>query len=273
MNSFFDFDKKITDASQLALKNAEKKFAEIEEICEFNQQKMLAAFIKNEVSESMFAESTGYGYGDRGRETIDKVVADVFGAEDALLRHNFTCGTHTLTTALFGLLRTGDTMLCVTGTPYDTIQPAIGIGGRGKGMGSLEDFGIKYRQVDLKDQKPDIPAIIEALDEDVTMVYIQRSRGYDTRPSLSVDEIGEIISAVKSNSSAIVMVDNCYGEFVEKREPTEVGADIIAGSLIKNAGGGIARTGGYIAGRHDLVEKCAYRLPQVWEEKSAQRSA
>ncbi len=260
MNSFFNFDKKITDDSLLELKKAEKKFAEIDEICEFNQQKMLAAFIKNEVSESMFAESTGYGYGDRGRETIDKVVADAFGAEDAMLRHNFTCGTHTLTTALFGLLRTGDTMLCVTGTPYDTIQPAIGIGGRGKGMGSLADYGINYRQVDLKDQKPDIPAIIEALDKDVTMVYIQRSRGYDTRPSLSVNEIGEIISAVKANSNAIVMVDNCYGEFVEKREPTEVGADIIAGSLIKNAGGGIARTGGYIAGRHDLVEKCAYRL-------------
>ena len=260
MNSFFKFDDKIKDAADKALKKAETKFAEIEEISEYNQQKVLSAFIKNEVSESMFAESTGYGYGDRGREVIDKVVADVFGAEDAIFRHNFTCGTHTLTIGLFGLLRTGDTMLCVTGTPYDTIQPVIGIDGKGKGMGSLADYGINYRQVDLKNQKPDIPAIIEALDESITMVYIQRSRGYDTRPSLSVEEIGEIIKTVKEHSNAVVMVDNCYGEFTQKLEPTQVGADIIAGSLIKNAGGGIARTGGYIAGRHDLVEKCAYRL-------------
>ena len=261
MNEFFKISDKIKSASETALKKAEQKFSEIEEINEYNQQKVLAAFVKNGISESMFAASTGYGYGDRGREKIDEVFADIVGAEDSIVRHNFTCGTHTLTVGLFGLLRTGDTMLCVTGTPYDTIHSAIGIGGKGEGMGSLADYGVKYKQVDLNEnQKPDLPAIKAALDDSITMVYIQRSRGYETRPSLSCEEIGEIVKIVKENSNAIVFVDNCYGEFVEKIEPTQVGADIIAGSLIKNAGGGIARTGGYIAGRHDLVEKCAYRL-------------
>ena len=261
MNEFFKISDKIKSASEIALKKAEQKFSEIEEINEYNQQKVLYAFVKNDISESMFAASTGYGYGDRGREKIDEVFADIVGAEDAIVRHNFTCGTHTLTVGLFGILRTGDTMLCVTGTPYDTIHSAIGIGGKGEGMGSLADYGIKYKQVDLNEnQKPDLPAIKAALDDSITMVYIQRSRGYETRPSLSVEEIGEIVKIVKENSNAIVYVDNCYGEFVEKTEPTQAGADLIAGSLIKNAGGGIARTGGYIAGRHDLVEKCAYRL-------------
>lgn len=260
--AFFNIDKKILLAADKALENTREQFKRIEEISEFNQQKVLSAFIKNQVSESMFTESTGYGYGDRGRETIDKVFADIVGADDSVVRHNFTCGTHTLAVALFGLLRTGDTMMCVTGTPYDTIHPVIGIDSKGRGQGSLADYGIKYRQVDLdKNGKPDIPAIVEALKVgDVTMVYIQRSRGYAVRPSLSCEEIGEIVKAVKSNSDAIVMVDNCYGEFVQAKEPIEAGADIIAGSLIKNPGGGIAKTGGYIAGRAELVEKCTYRL-------------
>lgn len=258
--NFFEIDEKIQRAADEAIAKTEPQFKKIAEISEYNQQKVLSAFIKNGVSESMFASSTGYGYGDRGRETLDKVFADIVGAEDSLVRHNFTCGTHTLAVALFGLLRTGDTMLCVTGTPYDTIHSVIGIDG--KGDGSLADYGIKYKQVDLgEDDKPDIPAIINALQtNDIKLVYIQRSRGYELRPSLSCEEIKGIIDAVRKNSNALVMVDNCYGEFVQTVEPTEYGADIIAGSLIKNAGGGIAKTGGYIAGKAELVEKCAYRL-------------
>lgn len=267
--NFFEIDERIQKAADLAMEKVADKFKELEEISEYNQQKVLSAFIKNQVSETMFTGTTGYGYGDRGREVLDSVFADIVGAEDALVRHNFTCGTHTLAVALFGVLRMGDTMLCVTGTPYDTIHSVIGIGG--KGDGSLADFGVKYKQVDLKNQKPDIPAIIDALDESITMVYIQRSRGYDMRPSLSCEEIKEIVDAVKAHSDAIVMVDNCYGEFVQEFEPIEMGADLIAGSLIKNAGGGIAKTGGYIAGRADLVEKCSYRLttPGIGKEVGA----
>lgn len=258
--TFFEIDEKIQKAADEAMIKTEPQFKKIAEISEYNQQKVLSAFINNGVSESMFASSTGYGYGDRGRETLDKVFADIVGAQDALVRHNFTCGTHTLAVALFGLLRTGDTMLCVTGTPYDTIHSVIGIDG--KGDGSLADYGIKYKQVDLgEDEKPNIPAIIDALKEDdIKLVYIQRSRGYELRPSLSCEEIKKIIDAVRENSNALVMVDNCYGEFVQTIEPTQYGADIIAGSLIKNAGGGIAKTGGYIAGKAELVEKCSYRL-------------
>lgn len=256
---FFDISEKVQTAAGRALESIKGQFGAVDEITEYNQQKVLSAFIKNNVSESMFQESTGYGYGDRGREVIDKVWADVMGTEDALVRHNFTCGTHTLAVCLYGMLRPGDVMLCVTGTPYDTIHSVIGIDG--KGDGSLADFGVKYKQVDLKNGKPDLDAIKEAVKkEKIKLVYIQRSRGYSLRPSLSCEEIGEIIKIVKENSDADVMVDNCYGEFTQKIEPTQVGADIIAGSLIKNAGGGIARTGGYVAGRADLVEKISYRL-------------
>ena len=256
--TFFEFSDKIAEASAAALAKAKEKFGEIEEITEYNQQKVLRAFIDSRVSEADFSGSTGYGYGDTGREKLDRIYADVFGAEDAIVRHSFPCGTHTLAIALFGVLRPGDTMLCVTGTPYDTIHSVIGLSG--EGMGSLKDFGVKYEQTELgKDGKPDMEAIEKALESKPKMVYIQRSRGYSLRPSLSVDEIGEIASLVHSKCDAIVMVDNCYGELVEKTEPTQVGADLMAGSLIKNAGGSIARTGGYIAGRHDLVELCAYR--------------
>lgn len=259
MTPFFNISEKIEKASDTAIKLCSEQFEYIDRVTEFNQLKVQKAFIENRISESHFNSSTGYGYGDSGRDTLDKVWADVFCTEDALVRHNFTCGTHTLATALFGVLRPGDKMLCVTGTPYDTIHNVIGI--TGENMGSLKDFGVEYAEVSLKDEKPDLDAIREAVDSSVTMVYIQRSRGYELRPSLSVDEIGQICSiAKKNNPNVIVMVDNCYGEFVEKQEPTEVGADLIAGSLIKNAGGGIATTGGYICGRHDLVEKCAYRL-------------
>lgn len=259
MNSFFRISDRIENAADKAILLCKEQFDYIEEVTEYNQLKVQKAFINNGISESHFVNSTGYGYGDRGRETLDKVWAEVFGAEDALVRHNFTCGTHTLATALFGVLRPGDKMLCVTGTPYDTIHGVIGISG--EGMGSLKDFGVEYSEVPLKNERLDFDAIENAVNDSTTMVYIQRSRGYELRPSLSVDEIGKVCDIVKKkNPNVIVMVDNCYGEFVEKTEPTQVGADLIAGSLIKNAGGGIATTGGYIAGRHDLVEKCAYRL-------------
>ena len=258
MNKFFEISEKVKSASDDALTKAKAKFDEIEDITEYNQQKVLASFIKNRVSETDFAGSTGYGYGDSGRDKLDRIYAEIFGAEDAIVRHTFTCGTHTLAVALFGVLRPGDTMLSVTGTPYDTIHSVIGISG--EGMGSLKDFGVKYEQVDLgADGRPDLAAIEKALESKPKMVYIQRSRGYSLRPTLSVKEIGEIAELVHSKCDAVVMVDNCYGELVEKIEPTEVGADLMAGSLIKNAGGSIARTGGYIAGRSDLVELCAYR--------------
>ena len=255
----FKFDAKIEELSKIALESAQANFEYIDKITEYNQQKMLKAFIDKGVTESMFAESTGYGYNDRGREVIDEVFAQAVGAEDSIVRHNFTCGTHTLTVALFGVLRPGDTMLCVTGTPYDTIHSVIGI--KGNGMGSLKDFGVTYKQVDLlEDGTVDYEGIEKSLDEKIAMVYIQRSRGYSLRPSLGVEDIEKISKIVRNKSDAVIMVDNCYGEFVERTEPVSHGADIIAGSLIKNPGGGIAKCGGYIAGRADLVEKCAYRM-------------
>ncbi len=258
----FSFDKRIEELSAKALETAKKEFQAIDEITEYNQQKMLKAFINNRVSESMFTESTGYGYNDRGREVIDLVFAEAVGAEDSIVRHNFTCGTHTLTVALFGVLRPGDTVLSVTGRPYDTIQPVIGISKDGNDMGSLKDYGVNYEEVALDDDgRVDFAAVEARLKKGgIKMVYIQRSRGYSLRPSLSVAEIKKIVDITKATSNAMVMVDNCYGEFVEKLEPTDVGADLMAGSLIKNPGGGIAKTGGYIAGKKEYVEKCAYRL-------------
>lgn len=256
----FEFSNEIKSYSEKAMELSEKQFSEIDRVTEYNQLKMLKAFIDNNVSESMFSESTGYGFGDRGREVIDSVFAQAVGAEDAMVRHNFTCGTHTLATALYGVLRPGDTMLCVSGLPYDTIQPVIGINPTDENQGSLADFGIKYAQVDLlEDGTLDFNAIEKAV-SGVQMVYIQRSRGYSLRPTISIDEIERVVNITRKNSDAIVFVDNCYGEWTETKEPTDVGADLMAGSLIKNPGGGIAKTGGYIAGRHDLVEKCAYRL-------------
>ncbi len=256
---FFKIDEKLLDCSVKAMLKIAEPFKAIEEITEYNQLKVLSAFIKNDVSETHFVESTGYGYGDRGRAALDSVFADSFGAEDALVRHSFASGTHTISVVLFGLLRPDDTMLCVTGTPYDTLQPVIGI--KGEGQGSLKDFGIHYKQLELNSEnKPDMAAISQALKQKVRLVYIQRSSGYSVRSSLSVQEIGEITRMVKSQSNAIVVVDNCYGEFVQTQEPTDFNADIIVGSLIKNAGGGIAKTGGYIAGKASLVELCAYRM-------------
>lgn len=259
--NFFNIDNKLIELDKKALERSKKQFERIDSVTEYNQLKVLKAFIKNGVSESSFAGSTGYGYDDRGREVLEKVMADCMGAEDSLIRHNFVSGTHTLTVALFGVLRPGDKVICLTGRPYDTITGVFGIDE--KTDGSLADFGVEYSQVELKaDGTPDIEEIKRVLsNEKPKMAYIQRSRGYSTRPSLKIADIEIIIKAIKETSpESIIMVDNCYGEFVETKEPCDIGADIIAGSLIKNPGGGIAPTGGYIAGRKDLIEKCAYRL-------------
>ncbi|MCL2107331.1 MAG: methionine gamma-lyase family protein [Oscillospiraceae bacterium] len=260
MNEFFQLEPALERACGQAMRRAAPSFSRIEEITEHNQQKVLKAFLDHRVSETHFAESTGYGYGDRGRETLEAVFAQAMGAEAALVRHSLVSGTHTLAVALFGLLRPGDTMLCVTGTPYDTIQPVIGL--KGEGMGSLKDFGVTYRQTDLTPEgRLDFDAIERAVKKyRPRLVYLQRSRGYTLRPSCSVEEIGQAAALVKAHANAIVMVDNCYGEFVQRTEPTQQGADLVAGSLIKNPGGGLAKNGGYIAGRKDLVELCAYRM-------------
>lgn len=258
-DNLFQIDNKLLEMSERAESELCGVFKRVDDVASFNENKVLKAFVDNKVSASHFTESTGYGYGDRGREVLDSVYAQVFGAEDALVRHNFVSGTHALTVALFGILRPGDVMLSVTGTPYDTIHEVIGI--RGKGNGSLKDFGIEYREMALlEDGTVDIEGIPKAV-HDVKLVYIQRSRGYSLRPSIDVATIEKIVKTVRKTSpAAIIMVDNCYGEFAEKLEPTQVGADIIVGSLIKNPGGGIAKTGGYIAGKAKLVELCSYRL-------------
>lgn len=259
--SFFDIDKRIIDASQKAMELCKERFAEIESIQEYHQQKMIKAFQLAGVRESHLNGSTGYGYDDAGRDALDMVYAYVFDAEDALVRHNFVSGTHALTVALFGMLRPNDTMLSVTGMPYDTILSAIGV--EGNYPGSLKDFGINFKLTELKsDGTPDYEAIEKQVaEEKPKMVYIQRSRGYSTRASLTYREIKKICDiAKKASPKSIIMLDNCYGEFVEKVEPLSIGVDIMAGSLIKNPGGGIAPTGGYIAGKKELVEMCAYRL-------------
>ena len=269
---FFNIDENLLNLDKAALEKSQKQFQRIDEITEYCQLKVLSAFINNGVSESAMAGSTGYGYDDRGRETLEKIMAECMGAEDALMRHTFASGTHTLTVALFGVLRPGDKVLVLTGRPYDTITGVFGIDSVTDG--SLADFGVEYAQVDLlPDGTPDFEGIRNALKADnYKMAYIQRSRGYSTRPSLTIDVIEKMISIVREVSEeSIVMVDNCYGEFVEKKEPCDVGADLIAGSLIKNPGGGIAPTGGYIAGKKELVEKCAARMtcPGVGREVGA----
>lgn len=259
MYSYFDIDERLKKLSDKAEQKAVAAFERIEAVKRYNQQKMLAAFSKAEVSESHFVASTGYGYGDRGRDVLDEVFANAFECEDALVRHNFVSGTHTLTVALFGMLRPGDTMLSVTGTPYDTIHGVIGIK---PASGSLAEFGVGYEEVGLSEDGTIDFEAIESVDfSKYRMVYLQRSRGYSLRPSFFCEEIGRVAEIVHRKSpDTIVMVDNCYGEFVETTEPVNHGADIMAGSLIKNPGGGIAPTGGYIAGKKELVEMCSYRL-------------
>ena len=236
------------------------QFTRIDAVAEENTRKVLSAFQKHRVAEAHFAGTTGYGYDDLGRDTLDQIYADIFGTEDALVRVQFVNGTHAISCALFGALRPGDVLVSAVGAPYDTMLGVIGVAD--KGPGSLKSYGVEYRQVELRDNAPDPAALAEAVrDPRVKAVLIQRSRGYSTRNSLSVAEIGALARVVKENNpAAAVLVDNCYGEFVETTEPTQVGADLVVGSLIKNPGGGLAPTGGYIAGRRDLVEGAAMRL-------------
>jgi len=243
-----------------AERQIESAFRQIEKTIDLNQWKVIDAFQKHKVSDYHFASSTGYGYNDRGREVLDLVYADAMGAEAALVRPHFVSGTHTIGTALFGVLRPGEHLLYITGKPYDTLHKVIGK--PGDGMGSLQDFGIAYSEVALtEDGVPDWSAIAAAIQPNTKVIGIQRSRGYSWRPSFTVEQIGEMVRFVKEvNPALIVFVDNCYGEFTEQQEPTQVGVDLMAGSLIKNPGGGIAPSGGYIAGRRDLVELAAYRL-------------
>ena len=248
-------------------------FAGIEKTAFDNQMRVMDAFREHQVSESHFCPTTGYGYDDRGRDVLEEMFADVFETEDAIVRHNIISGTQALCIGLFGILRTGDRMLSVTGKPYDTLDEVIGL--RGEGMGSLRDFGVKYDEIAMTpDGGIDISAMEEALRnaDDIKMVYIQRSKGYAVRRTLSAKEIGDAAKAAHAiNKNVFVFVDNCYGEFCDEHEPTYYGADLCVGSLIKNAGGGMAETGGYIAGTKKAVELCSYRLttPGIGKEAGA----
>ncbi len=255
----FGIDKKVLDFCLEKEELVKEKFAEIDRITEYNQLKVLNAMQKNKLSDVHFAATTGYGYNDLGRDTLEKIYADVFHTEDALVRPQIISGTHALTVALAGNLRPGDEILSPVGVPYDTLQGVIGIR---KEKGSLSEYGITYRQVDLKeDYSFDYEGIEKAINKKTKLVTIQRSKGYEWRPSLTVEQIKELISFIKSiKKDVICMVDNCYGEFVQTIEPTDVGADLAVGSLIKNPGGGLAAIGGYIVGKEEFVENASYRL-------------
>lgn len=251
-----------------------ERWAKIDEVSEYNQLKVIAAMQKNKVSEACLLGTTGYGYNDLGRETLEKVYADIFHTEDALVRPQITCGTHALALALMSNLRPGDELLSPVGKPYDTLEEVIGIR---PSKGSLAEYGITYRQVDLlADGGFDYEGIRRAVNEKTKLVTIQRSKGYQTRPTLSVERIGELISFIHSiRSDVICMVDNCYGEFTETMEPSDVGADLVVGSLIKNPGGGLAPIGGYLAGKKECIENAAYRLtsPGLGKEVGASLQA
>lgn len=259
----YKINEEVFNLYEKALEDVKDQFKFYDEIREFNQLKVLKALQDENISESHFTNSSGYGYGDIGRDSLDKVYAKIFNTESALVRPHFVNGTHAIGAALFGNLRPNDTMLSVCGLPYDTLHNIIGIGDDNKKVGSLKEYGVKYKMIALKNEKVDIEKVKSELKEDksIKLVHIQRSTGYGWRKSLSVDEIGEIIKEIKTvNPKVIVFVDNCYGEFIDTKEPTDVGADIVAGSLIKNIGGGIAPTGGYIAGKEEYVTQASYRL-------------
>jgi len=257
----FGIKKEVLDLGSQVLDELSERFVAIDERAEINQLKVIHAMQKNRVSENHLWGSTGYGYNDSGRDTLEKVYADIFHAEDALVRSQITCGTHALTIALSSILRPGDELLSPVGKPYDTLEGIIGIEGTNT-KGSLREFGISYRQVDLlEDSSFDYDGIKAAINNKTKLVTIQRSKGYALRKTFSVEQIGELIKFIKGiKPDVICMVDNCYGEFVETIEPTDVGADICVGSLIKNPGGGLAPLGGYIVGKKDLVELAAFRL-------------
>jgi len=264
----FNLSETVIMVSEQAEKSVKDVLENIDSVQQFNQLKVIKAMQRNNVSDSHFSGTTGYGYSDRGREVLDAVYADIFKAEDAMVRHQISSGTQALAICLYGNLRPGDELLSITGKPYDTLEEVIGI--RGEGNGSLKDFGISYRQVDLLDDGSlDFDSIGAQINDKTKMVFMQRSRGYCWRAPISIDDIKKAVKFVKGiKNDVIVMVDNCYGEFVEEREPIEVGADIVAGSLIKNPGGGLAVTGGYVAGKEACVRNAAYRLttPGVGKE-------
>ena len=256
-----DIRPEVLELAERAQEKLSARFREIDRTAEENTRKVMLAFQNARVSEACFAGTTGYGYDDLGRETLDRIYAEIFHTEAALVRVQFVNGTHALTAAMFALAGPGQKILSVTGTPYDTLRTAIGISG--DAYGSLKFYGVEYGQVDLTPAgEPDLAAIAEALrDEKVTAVMLQRSRGYEERGALSIAQIGKVVKTVKAlRPEVAVLVDNCYGEFTDVLEPTDVGADLIAGSLIKNPGGGLAPTGGYIAGKKELVERAAMRL-------------
>ncbi len=252
-------DSEIYELGEKTINKLKNRFEEMDAIAEYNQLKVLKAFQKNQVSEACLMGTSGYGYGDLGRDTLESIYADIFQTEDALVRPQITCGTHALALALMSNLRPGDELLSPVGKPYDTLEEVIGIR---DSKGSLKEYGISYKQVDLlPDGEFDYEGIQNAINEKTKMVTIQRSKGYQTRPTLSVKRIGELITFIKKiKPEVICMVDNCYGEFVEREEPSQVGADMVVGSLIKNPGGGLAPIGGYIAGTKECVENAAYRL-------------
>ncbi|MDR7072235.1 aminotransferase class I/II-fold pyridoxal phosphate-dependent enzyme [Fictibacillus barbaricus] len=271
MYSLFQNGGILENKTEKVMEKIKKVHSSIDEIAQFNQLKVLRAFQNNQVGDHHFHPSTGYGYNDSGRDTLEKVYADVFGAESALVRPQIISGTHAIALSLFGVLRPGDELLYITGKPYDTLEEIVGI--RGTGEGSLKEYNITYQHVDLTEQGTiNYDAVQSALSEKTKMIGIQRSKGYADRPSFTVNEIKEMIEFVKGiNKELIVFVDNCYGEFVEQSEPIEAGADIIAGSLIKNPGGGLAKTGGYIAGKETLINRISYRLtsPGIGREAGA----
>ena len=254
-------NKKVKEIITKAESELKEQFSIIDDICEYNSDKVLSAFQKNQVSEIHFNETTGYGYGDLGREVIEKIYADIFHTEDALVRGQFISASHALTVTLFGLLRPNDIMLSISGKPYDTLDSVIGLT---ENNSSLKSFGIKYEQIDLIDNDFDYEKIQERLsnaESKIKLVEIQRSRGYSLRESISLEKIEKVIKAIREiDSSVIIMIDNCYGELTNKIEPSDLGADILVGSLIKNLGGGIAPNGAYVVGKHDLIELVAERL-------------
>lgn len=259
LEKYVTIDGDIRQLDQRVVKDIRDEFERIDGIRLVNQAKVLSAMREEGLAENHFAGTTGYGYGDAGRETTDRIFARVFGSEDALVRVQLVSGTHALTTSLRAALRPGDTVLSVTGKPYDTLEEVLGI--RGGAPGNLREFGVDYLQVDLKDGRVDFEGVKEKMTPAVKLIFMQRSTGYDWRPALSIADIENTISYIKKLRKGLVfMVDNCYGEFLEEREPTEVGADIAAGSLIKNPGGGLALTGGYIVGKKDLIGRAAAAL-------------
>lgn len=262
----FGIRQEIVDLMKKTEEELKPIFKEIEDVCEYNSLKVLKALQDNNISDMHFGTTTGYGYGDVGRDTIEKVFAQVLDAEDCLLRNQFISGSHALTVALFAFLRPGDTMLSICGKPYDTLDEVIGIV---ENQSSLKSFGVKYEQIDLINDDFDYEQIANRLKQDkVKLIEIQRSRGYATRKSLTLDKIEKVIKVIKEiDKNVIIMIDNCYGEFVEKYEPTSIGADVIVGSLIKNLGGGIASNGAYIAGKKELVKLAAERLTLPGEGK------